>query len=360
VWILNGLAVRIAQALGLHRDGERLRLSPFQSEIRRRIWWHLLTRKRRGSEDQALENTDRKLLVSNVRLPANLNDEDLYPGMERLPEPRKVWTPVTFSLITIELSKAMQQLDDMIASSSPSKPPREEVRLRVMGETRARIENWLEYCNPVIPQHRITICCSRFLLQKLNFVTRLRWSLLPHASPQDSFFTEENLDEALQILNLKVQWDDGLLAQFAWIRRAYPQYHVAMYVLWHLYTQPEGPRTDSAWEAIEELFAEELWDESPVDHGSRWAVMAALRAKALSTRERGGRSKQGSAATPIMDSDSLSVSGLSLSGSNTPQGPLIGDMPGSQLGLGDGRYDWTDWEMLTNGLQLDNASGFWQ
>ena len=360
MWILNGLAVRIAQALGLHRDGEQLRLSPFQSELRRRLWWNLLTRKRRGGEDYGLESTDRMLLDSDVRLPANVDDADLDPDMDHLPEPRKSWTPMTFSLISIELSKAMQQLDDMVASSSSSKAPREEARLRVMEETRARIEEWLEYCNPVIPQHRITICCSRFLLQKLNFITRLRFSLLQRSGPPGGLFTEENLVEALQILNLKLHSEDGLLTQFAWVRKAYPQYHVAMYVLWHLCIQPEGPQIDSAWEAIEELLAQELGDESPADHGSMWAVMAALKAKALSARERARRSTQVSGAAPSVDCDSLSVSGLSLSEGNAPRASLLGDTPGSQLGLEDVRYDWVDWDMLTHDLQFDSTSGFWQ
>jgi hypothetical protein len=299
------------------------------------------------------------LLVSDVRLPANVEDADLHADMERLPEPRKSWTPMTFSLITIELSKALQQLDNMIASSSSSKVAREEARLRVMEDTRARVEGWLQYCNPVIPQHRITIYCSRFLLQKLNFVTRLRWSLLQRSGPHSGFFTEENLDEALQILNLKLHSEDGLLKQFAWVRKAYPQYHVAMYVLWHLYTQPEGPKSDSAWEAIEELFSQELCDESLIDQGSRWTVMTALKAKAFSARERTRRSNKVSGAVRLIDCDSLSASNLSLSDSNVPGASLLGDMPGSQLDLGHARYDLADWEMLTNGLQFDSTSGFW-
>jgi len=360
VWILNGLAIHIAQALGLHRDGEQLGLSPFQSEMRRRLWWHLLTRKRRGGEDYGLESKDSMLLASDVGLPANLEDADLYPDMERLPEPRKSWTPMTFSLISIELSKAVQRLDDMVASSSSSKPPCEEARQHVIEKARVRVEEWLRYCNPVIPQHCVTICCSRFLLQKLNFITRLRFSLLQRPGPQRGFFTEENLEEALQILNLKLHSEDGLLAQFAWIRKAYPQYHIAMYVLWHLCIQPNGPKVDSAWEAIEALFAQELGNESPTDHRSRWAVMAALKAKALSARESARRNNQVTGATPIVDCDSLSASSLSLSDGNATRASLLGGMPGSQLGVGDGGYDWADWDMLTNMLQFDSTSGFGQ
>ena len=36
------VAFRISQAMGIHRDGSLFGLNPVQTEIRRRIWWHLM------------------------------------------------------------------------------------------------------------------------------------------------------------------------------------------------------------------------------------------------------------------------------------------------------------------------------
>lgn len=41
-WILTGIAVRIAERMGLHRDGECLGLSPFDVKMRRRVFWQFL------------------------------------------------------------------------------------------------------------------------------------------------------------------------------------------------------------------------------------------------------------------------------------------------------------------------------
>lgn len=38
---LTGIASRIAERMGLHRDGTTLGLSPLRSEERRRIWWQV-------------------------------------------------------------------------------------------------------------------------------------------------------------------------------------------------------------------------------------------------------------------------------------------------------------------------------
>ncbi|KAK5135579.1 hypothetical protein LTR08_005059 [Meristemomyces frigidus] len=41
-WIMTGTSVRIAQRMGLHRDGEALGLKPFEVQMRRRLFWQLL------------------------------------------------------------------------------------------------------------------------------------------------------------------------------------------------------------------------------------------------------------------------------------------------------------------------------
>lgn len=41
-WTEIGTAIRVAQALGLHRDGTKLGLGVFETEYRRRIWSYLL------------------------------------------------------------------------------------------------------------------------------------------------------------------------------------------------------------------------------------------------------------------------------------------------------------------------------
>ncbi|KPM46532.1 hypothetical protein AK830_g115 [Neonectria ditissima] len=347
MWILNGLAIRIAQSLGLHCDGRRLGLSPFQSEIRRRLWWHLLSRDGRAGEDYGLENTNSLLLESNVDLPLNVDDTDLLPDMKQLPASKPSWTAMTFSLINIELAKAMQNIAAIASASSPASLS-EDTRLNVIKETRMRVEKRLEHCNPVLPQHNLTIRCSQFLLQKLDFVTRLQWILLQRTGLDAEFATEQNLTEALEILqpSLCSVSKGGLLAQFAWVRKAYPQYHVTMYVLWHLCLKPEGPNIDRAWEAVESLFSGELWDESTRGFGPKAAVLAALKAKATLVRE--GIQKQ---TWQDVQTDGMTESGLC-----QDQGLslyLLGDTSGSELNTHSIADEWPDWETLVQNFQFD-------
>ncbi|CAK7225258.1 hypothetical protein SBRCBS47491_005826 [Sporothrix bragantina] len=315
LWVLNGLAVRVAQSLGLHRDGGRLKnLTPFDAEIRRRLWWHLLSRDWRASEDYGLEggsssSTTRSLLLdTEVLLPLNVDDQLLYPGMKERPLPHESWTAMTFSLIHIELCRTAQRLAVQASSySSTRQGPPESVRAGIIANLRADIESRLVHCNFVIPQQRMTILCARFLLRKLDFVSRLQWAIRRGGGDDsigkgtrnkrqvkkrdDDLVSDANLVEALAILRPRLFREDEVLLQYAWARKAYPQYHVGMYVLWHLCRQPTGPHVDEAWEAVDLFFSQEeeivhSGGASGIGLGSKFAVLAALKTKAEAVRGR--------------------------------------------------------------------------
>ncbi|KAE9964857.1 hypothetical protein BLS_008013 [Venturia inaequalis] len=74
-WTMIGLALRIATSMGLHRDGSNFGLSPFECEVRRRLWWHLMLIDIRTSEDFA--SNPYPYANNRVRVPANVNDEDM-------------------------------------------------------------------------------------------------------------------------------------------------------------------------------------------------------------------------------------------------------------------------------------------
>lgn len=358
IWILNGLAVRIAQSLGLHRDGKRLGLSPFQTEIRRRLWWHLLVRDSRAGEDYGLENIHSPF--TDVDLPANVNDLDLRPEMKEPPVPRTGWTAMTFPLITIEMSKTMQKLAAMAASASPSSPPSEDVRAEIMRDLRARAERRTVHCNPVIPQQRLAIVCTSFILTKLDFITRLQWILLrQRAGLHSDFATEENLAEALGLLQPRLYEGDGLLKQFAWTRHAYPQYHVIMYVLLHLCVRPEGPSIDRAWRSVDQFLEDEMQCQPAITFGSKLAVLAVLRAKAVTLRDKlqGRRPAGGNRDGGDHESGVASMEGPSES--ETLSASIRGNV-GNEYGFDANGEDWPDWATLVQDFHLDTSDVFMQ
>jgi hypothetical protein len=45
------VVVRLAHMLSLHRDGQGLQFTPFEAEMRRRLWWQVVLLDMRASED---------------------------------------------------------------------------------------------------------------------------------------------------------------------------------------------------------------------------------------------------------------------------------------------------------------------
>lgn len=54
-WKLSGLAIRLAQNFGLHREDSFRGLTKFEMEMRRRLWWQLATMDPPSAEDYSGE-----------------------------------------------------------------------------------------------------------------------------------------------------------------------------------------------------------------------------------------------------------------------------------------------------------------
>ncbi|RSL56972.1 hypothetical protein CEP54_008541 [Fusarium duplospermum] len=287
VWIMNGLALRAAQSMGLHRDGRKLGLSPFEAEIRRRLWWHFLERDGRGGEDYGLQNPSGPNPLYSVDQPRNLHDSDLSPEMKELPESRPGWTRMTLSLVNIQIARAWGRLFQMGWSTEVT--PGEDVRAEVVKEASTRGEEILQGCNPLIPEQMMTVAIARFLMQKLDIVSRRQWQSLHQPDDQRFWATENNLLEALSVLEqCNSMWDIEDLAPYHWITRAFPQYHMIFYILRHLCACPRGPNASRAFEAVEKHLATVNRGEHGAHKGLMWTVLTTLRERAVMMMQKDG------------------------------------------------------------------------
>ncbi|EFQ34389.1 fungal specific transcription factor domain-containing protein [Colletotrichum graminicola] len=363
LWTLNGLAIRAAQSIGLHRDGTRLGLGPFESEIRRRLWWHLLGRDGRGGEDYGIQNPSSFSMYAGVNHPLNLEDGDLYPEMKELPPPRRGWTLVTSALIHIQCSRAWHHLA-ALAASWDERPTPESVRAQTLRELHEYAEGFLQQCNPVMPQQRQTILVARLIIRKLDLVTRQQWLHLEHPEARESFATEENLVEALEIIELWMSIaSDELLQSYRWSLAAFPQYHMLLYLLWHMCVKPEGPSVERAWRAINMSLGIIRSVGAGISQAAKTTILDALRVKALAIRQglaqqSGGGSEgeqEGGGGSGSVEVDGSAVRDRSLTPGATEETVEAGKPDEVTDGI-----DWTtamqdlpDWSTLMNEFQVD-------
>src|SRR5215469_13666441 len=88
VWMMTGLLIRMAQYLGLQRDGTHFEhLTPFEIEMRRRVWFTVGMLDMRASEDQGTDMT-----ITNgsfdTKAPLNINEADIDPESKQMPPER--------------------------------------------------------------------------------------------------------------------------------------------------------------------------------------------------------------------------------------------------------------------------------
>ncbi|KAL5087977.1 hypothetical protein Trisim1_007382 [Trichoderma cf. simile WF8] len=100
VWILAGIATRLAMRMGYHRDPSHYsQLSVFQGEMRRRCWASILQMDALFSCQLGLPAMIQESQY-DTQLPSNLLDEDFGPDSAKLPKsrPETDFTPVLYTI----------------------------------------------------------------------------------------------------------------------------------------------------------------------------------------------------------------------------------------------------------------------
>ena len=94
IYLLMGIAGRVAERMGLHHDGSMFGLSALRSEERRRIWWQLQFMELAIAR---LVGTMSLTIFANwdTKIPSNLEDSDFCRDLEVLPGEQKGITSIS-------------------------------------------------------------------------------------------------------------------------------------------------------------------------------------------------------------------------------------------------------------------------
>ena len=102
-WVQLGALVRIAMSLGYHRDGTHLSLSPFETQIRRRIWWQIVFFDINLGIDSGLTHSSVPEHF-DTKSPLNLNDADLFPDATDPLVHKEGPTEMAFGIVITQVS----------------------------------------------------------------------------------------------------------------------------------------------------------------------------------------------------------------------------------------------------------------
>ncbi|KAJ4299787.1 hypothetical protein N0V90_005033 [Kalmusia sp. IMI 367209] len=297
IWTLTGLAVRIAQTLGIHRDGSHFGLTPFNIEMRRRLWWQVCILDARSSEDHGCDPTIVEAQF-DTKMPLNVNDTDIDPNMTEFPKERQGFTDMTFCLIRFEVTNIFRRI--LYIPPGPGRcnyffsnltVPEKE---KWISDCHQRLEDkYLKDCDMSIPLCWVTATISRLVMSKMWLIVyhphqrKDGGASLPQETKDKLFITSlENIEYSILLET------EARTMKWGWLFRTYVQWHAIAFLLSELCVRTKGEAVDRAWHALEKTAGRwwfPLGESSPYRKGKAgclWKPLRKLMAKARAAREK--------------------------------------------------------------------------
>ena len=379
-WILTGVATRIAQRMGLHRDGEKLGLPPFDVQMRRRLFYQLLPLDFIASQ---MSGTGIVTIPDtwNTQQPLNINDDQIWPGMTETPEEQKGATEMIFCLARSCVGKFFASAGrSMHGAGSGEFKDYNEVEL-VISEAESEVEEkYIRYCDIVNPLHFLTIASARSGITAMRLRIRL-------AKVKNQTVTDTERRELFQLSQKIIDTDTATYAHTS--LRKY-RWHVRPFFLWGSWDSfifiltslsrselLSSAETDAAWSRVEQVYNNhsqfleskralyiafgrltlKAWDASPPSSSvPELGFITTLRSVRKVNLKSRAEMQDSNATSPDAKTDTMSPIGLSPArDANASFGSLSGGMG---LDIGDDfnldTADWMFWDQL---IHDDQAQG---
>ncbi|KAJ5788517.1 hypothetical protein N7457_003507 [Penicillium paradoxum] len=288
VWSMTSIVLRLAQSLGLHRDGTNFGLKPFETEMRRRVWWHISLLDVRSSEDHGTDPLIDERMY-DTRLPLNINDVDLTPDMEEPPKEQEGCTDATFCLIRCEITSALRRANYVCPGAqfrSPNDLPPVEYAERMIEIISDRCEQrYIRHCNMSIPIQWCSATIGRLILAKLWLIvhhpmTRKDRGSVTQETRESLFITAIEVLEFVHLIEV-----DPKTAHWGWMFRTNMQWHGVAFVLSEICVRPMSAVTDRAWNAVNSIYTAFAAHDTH-KRGMLWRPLAALMRRATAIRSK--------------------------------------------------------------------------
>ncbi len=268
VWSLTGAAIRVAEGMGMRLDGTLLGLSPFETEIHRRLWWQLKMHDFRAAELSGQSKfRDFDIGENTPKKPLNVNDSDLYPAMPHAPvestrPAEMLWCMFRSDLASFAASqKVSMQKSGQAVFSSDEYIAMDDLKMK--DEFIKKMEDMLEtkylrFCDPSQPLQLLTLVCGRYATNTIRLLAHhpRRWANLDHVPASEQNLVWGVVIQLLEQFNM--MQSNPQLKRFAWCTPYFIQWHAVIHVLDTLRANPLHLDYAKAWQLIDTLYDNNL------------------------------------------------------------------------------------------------------
>jgi hypothetical protein len=284
VWMMTGLVIRMGQALGLHRDPTHFKdLTPYEIEMRRRVWWALCMLDIRTSEDQGTDLTIARGSF-DTKFPLNINDADIDPTTTQMPTEREGITDMTWSHVNIEIGELSRELHSQSAKNGALGIEEQD---RLLNEIYQKLDRgYLQYTvEEGNISYWVAVTVTRLVMAKMTLFIYLP---ILFSSPSEHF--SDTIKTKLLVAAIEVaEYNHALNAEQAcrhwrWMYQTYVHWHAVVYLLIEISRRPWSPIAERGWVALHSEWL--IPAQSNMDKNTRvWVPLRRLTAKAKKHRD---------------------------------------------------------------------------
>ncbi|RSL80559.1 hypothetical protein CEP51_006460 [Fusarium floridanum] len=289
---LLGVVIRNAQAMGLHRDGTNFQLSPYETEMRRRVWWHICVLDLRASEDHGC---DPSIYDQNydTKFPLSINDEDISPSDTVPPPERVAGSDMIFCLLRFEVAVAIRRLN-YPAPVGSHKSELSVGQKRRMVETVEKhfYERYIHRCDITKSFDWVSATWAKLMLAKMWLAVSN--PLQPHSDSDDTATTPTPrpvnmrslaFEKSVEVLELSDLLETGhRAARWRWLFLTHFQWHAVVFVLAHLCVWPADELARRAWVVVDRVWERWSTEKAGATRGMLWKPIRRLMDRAQQIR----------------------------------------------------------------------------
>jgi hypothetical protein len=295
-----GVAIRIAERMGIHNESDLAKCTVLEAEMRRRLWWSLVLFDTRICE-MADYKTIKLAPTWDCRIPLNLNDSDLRPEMKEAPEVLGKSTEALFTVVRGELGEFVRNTMFYLDFTAPAlKPIAKDVQNGPIPEGGELVtlekmieDRYLKSCEPENPLHFMTIWSARAFLAK--------YRLMEYHSKYSSSCarqTEAQRDTAIFYALNMLECDTKLMTSpltkgFLWLVHFYFPFPAYIQIVQTLRRRPMSGQAEQAWAVMNDNYEARFGfgsiysDDNPFFKIFAKIVLQACEARELAFRQLG-------------------------------------------------------------------------
>lgn len=299
-----GVAIRIAQRIGIHSESALAKCTTLEAEMRRRLWWSLMLFDTRIGE-LADFNTAALNATWDCRVPLNVNDSDLRLEMKEPPQVQGTSTEALFAVVRSDLGDFIRHAKFHLDSTSPTmKPVTKEDQQAPTPEDSELIslqkmieDKYLRFCDPENPLHFMTIWTTRAYLARcrlMEYYSRCSSSFVRQAEGQ----RDAAISHALSMLECDTKiMTSPLTKRYLWLAHFYFPFIAYVQIVQTLKRRPVSDQVEQAWEVMSDNY-EARFGFLRRDDGPFFKIFANIVLQAWEAREASIKQLGTSLATP--------------------------------------------------------------